>query len=279
MKVAYIVKKSVKRSPLKPKEKIIEDEYIKLVESTPKLTWLENTHHGKKAFKLNPDKLKPKGRAYLNYDKDDEKSFVNLLFSKSGLVHVRFDYKSTKESLHDLIDLADTIDCNLWQYSPKRQILTHEIVDSRNKRTSPIAKKQAELKPIVDWIYLKGNFEKFQTHYGIKMNAIRATLAKVNKALTTNSIVVLVESESEFFIVGKGIKNLYETVLHKEKTEHFKKEFENYNDQNFEEVVYKHSADETTREKFELQIEAKLNLAISTKDELDIAKTTMRFFA
>ena len=41
MRNAYIVKKSVKRSPLKPKEQIKYEEFKSLVKNSEKLIWLE----------------------------------------------------------------------------------------------------------------------------------------------------------------------------------------------------------------------------------------------
>lgn len=139
MKDAYLVKKSVKRNPLKPSNKITIEEYLNWVETTEELTWLEETRHGEKQLKRDP-KFKLKNRSYLNYNPEDEKSFVHLLPPYFGYISIQFDFKSTKENLHNLVDLANKIDCNLWQYSPKRQILTHEIIADRNKRKKKTTK-------------------------------------------------------------------------------------------------------------------------------------------
>jgi len=134
MREAYIVKKSVKRSPLKPKEKISREEYEKLVDNSAKLTWYENTKHGKRSIEREPIRFKYRMRAYINYDENDESTWASMLPPFSGFISIQFDYKSSKQNLHDLIDLAETIGCNLWQYKPKRQILNHEIVENRYKR-------------------------------------------------------------------------------------------------------------------------------------------------
>ncbi len=134
MREAYIVKKSVKRSPLKPKELISRDEYTKLVDQSAKLTWYENTKHGKRLIEREPNRFKYKMRAYINYDETDESTWASMLPSKGGFISIQFDYKSSKQNLLDLIDLAESIGCNLWQYKPKRQILNHEIVENRYKR-------------------------------------------------------------------------------------------------------------------------------------------------
>lgn len=134
MREAYIVKKSVKRSPLKPKEQVSREEYEYLVDTSNKLTWYENTNHGKRLIKREPNRFKYRMRAYINYYEEDESTWASMLPSKGGFISIQFDYKSTKQNLHDLIDIAEIIGCNLWQYKPKRQILTHEIVENRYKR-------------------------------------------------------------------------------------------------------------------------------------------------
>lgn len=133
MKDAYIVKNSISRNPLNPKEKISRDEFLNLVENSEKLIWLEETVHGARQLKRMPERFKLKFRAYLNYNADDEKSFVHLILSVDGYINVQFDYKSTNENLLDLLELSRSINCNLWQYKPRR-ILTENIINERYKR-------------------------------------------------------------------------------------------------------------------------------------------------
>ncbi len=64
MKDAYIVKKSVKRSPLNPKELVSYDEFKHLVENSKNLIWSENTKLGKRWHERHP-KLKKETTAYL----------------------------------------------------------------------------------------------------------------------------------------------------------------------------------------------------------------------
>lgn len=198
MRDVYIVKKSVKRSPLKPKEKILIEEYQNWVDSTRKLTWSENTNFGKARLKLNSNQ-KLKTRSYLNFNEKDEKSFVQLLPPNFGYIPIQFDFKSTKQNLHDLIDLANKIDCNLWQYSPKRQVLTHEMVEARYQRLKPRAKKQTELHPISNWIYCEGSFEKFKTINLITFDKIIPTVARINNGISNNSIIAF-EIKEGFFL-------------------------------------------------------------------------------
>ena len=74
MKQFYLVKKSVTRAPLKPKEKITLEEYQEFIDRHASFTWLENTEHGKKWNKVRP--VKKRLRAYLNYDPEDEWVFI-----------------------------------------------------------------------------------------------------------------------------------------------------------------------------------------------------------
>lgn len=134
MRDAYIVKKSVKRNPLNPKELVTREEYEKLVDESSELIWYENTKHGKRLIDREPNRFKYRMRAYINYNETEESTWASMLPSKAGFISIQFDYKSTKKNLHDLIDLAEKIDCNLWQYKPKRLILSHELVESRYKR-------------------------------------------------------------------------------------------------------------------------------------------------
>ena len=160
MRDAYIVKKSVKRNPIKPTEMISYEEFKSLVDSSIKLTWFEDTQHGKRWCERYPKKPK-RLNSYLNINESDKKSFVQVMFSKSGYIRVQFDFKSTKENLRDLITLANSINCNLWQYKPKRQILTHEIVSNRYKRTKPRSKPHSVINFPEIWIFINGDYEIF----------------------------------------------------------------------------------------------------------------------
>ena len=110
MRDAYIIKNSVTRNP---KVKISRDEFLDLVENSKKLTWLEDTVHGARRLKRQPERFKLKYRAYLNYDQDDEKSFVHLILSVDAYINVQFDYKSTNENLLDLLEMSKSIECNI----------------------------------------------------------------------------------------------------------------------------------------------------------------------
>lgn len=124
----------MKRSPLKPSEIITGEEYIHMVDKLEELTWYEMTKHGKRMIERQAERFKYQTRAYINYDETDENSWASMLPPWGGYIPIQFDYKSSKKNLHDLIDLAEKIDCNLWQYRPKREILTYEAVEARNKR-------------------------------------------------------------------------------------------------------------------------------------------------
>ena len=93
MKSAYIVKESVKRNPLRPKEVVKESEFLELVDNSDKLIWLEHTEHGKEWDKVNP--IKRRKVAYLNYNQNDESSFVRLSLTQFGYIAIQFDFKST----------------------------------------------------------------------------------------------------------------------------------------------------------------------------------------
>ena len=281
MKEAYIVKKSVNRNPLRPKEDILMDTYVKWVEISNNLIWSEETHHGKKWHDKDPTRFKVKTRCYLNYVKDDELSFVNLLAPFRGYIKVQFDYKSTKKNLHDLIDLADNIDCNLWQYSPKRQILSHEIVDSRYKRTKPTAKKQTKLNPLTNWISIEGDIQEFQRHNRLNFAKLTPTIAKVNKGTSSNSVIGIVSDSNKFFIIGSGIENLFTTIL-KSDTERDiearKHKFQVRLKRLYDSVIFRDLADLETKNKIDSNITDYLNKAISNKTELYSAKVNKKMF-
>ena len=65
MKNYYIVKKSIKRGILNPKEKIALEVYQKFIDNHCEFTWLEDTKHGKKWDKTRP--VKKRLSAYINY--------------------------------------------------------------------------------------------------------------------------------------------------------------------------------------------------------------------
>lgn len=175
MRDVYIVKKSVKKSPLKPDVLIQYEDFKNLVEKSDNLIWQENTKHGKQWHDKN-QKLQKERTAYLNIDENDEKSYVQLSHSKGGYIAIQFDFKSTKENLHDLIAIAEQIDCNLWQYSPKRQILTPEIINNRYKQSKPRAKAQSTLNHPLNYIYCEGSIEMFQTYNRIKFSQTKPQL-------------------------------------------------------------------------------------------------------
>lgn len=139
MKDFYVLKKSVKRNILRPSEILSEAEFVDWIDANEKFTWTENTEHGKEWEKVRP--IKKKKRAYLNYNYLDEKSFVNLYRSLSGYIKVQFDFRVTYENLLDLIELADQIDCNVWQYKPRRKIVDEEFA-KKYKRKSKKGKKE-----------------------------------------------------------------------------------------------------------------------------------------
>ncbi len=137
MKDYYIVKKSVKKPMVfRPEDKISIEEYRKFIDSYSEFTWLEETEHGKKWDKVRP--VKKQLRAYLNYDAEDEKSFVNLLHSPGGYINVQFDYKVTYDNLMNLLCLIENIDCNLWQIKPKKVLVDEEYSNSYKKKSKPI---------------------------------------------------------------------------------------------------------------------------------------------
>ena len=112
--------------------KILEVNLVKVpfepfdwIEKNEKFTWSEHTTHGKEWDTKRS--IQKKKRAYLNYNYGDKKSYVNLYLSLSGYITVQFDYQVTFENLMDLVKLADQIDCNLWQYKPKRKIVDYEF--------------------------------------------------------------------------------------------------------------------------------------------------------
>ena len=69
-----------------------------------------------------------------------ELNITSYFTQKSEIKSIQFDFKSTNENLHDLIDLASHIHCHLWQYKPICRVLTHEIVNERYKRKRPTKK-------------------------------------------------------------------------------------------------------------------------------------------
>ena len=116
----YIVKKKVKNRILTPIEKISIKEFENLVENNVDFIWNED------AF---PEALtaKKKVKAYLDFDKNNEKSFTKLIAPFSGFITVYFDYKVDPIKLIKLINFADSLDCNLWQYKPKQLIIDLEF--------------------------------------------------------------------------------------------------------------------------------------------------------
>lgn len=280
MRNAYIVKKSVKRNPLKPKELVKYEEFKNLVENSENLIWTENTKHGKRWHERYPNRKK-KTTAYINIDETDEKSYVQLYHSISGFITIQFDYKSTKENLHDLIRLAEKIDCNLWQYSPKRQILTHEIVKNRHKRKKPRAKIQAELNPITNWIYCEGSLEDFQKFNQIKLNKIKTTISRINNGISKNSIAVFEIEKEIFFIVGEGIDNLFDTEMKLGDDDDYdtlKSKFHKRISKLFKKVVFRDSAGEEKKIKIESEIVTHLRSLIENKEEIYITKISKKLF-
>ncbi|HRI02062.1 MAG TPA: hypothetical protein PK006_13505 [Saprospiraceae bacterium] len=123
----YIVKKKVKSNILKPSDIISIQEFENLIEFNKDFIWNED------AF---PDELnkKRKVKAYLDFDKEDEKSFVQIIAPFSGFITVYFDFKVDRVKLMKLIDFAESIDCNLWQYKPKQLIIDKEFAENYGKR-------------------------------------------------------------------------------------------------------------------------------------------------
>lgn len=278
MRDAYIVKKSVKRNPIVPKELISYEQFVNFVESTEKLTWYEETKFGKKSHERNPT-LPKKHASYLNIDETDETSFVRVSYSVSGYISVRFDYKSTKENLLDLIDLANSIDCNLWRYKPKRQILTPEIVNNRNKSTKPRAKRQSELKPLADWIFFEGSLTKFQVVNRLEFKKSKSTYASINNGATKNSILALELESDAVFIIGQGIKNLYlPSIILKEKDNEvtLKEKFQNRMAKLFREVKFKSTSNADTIARLETIAMEALQEYIKNKKEIQIAKANQK---
>ena len=278
MRDAYIVKKSVKRNPIKPTEMIPYEEFQLLVTNSSKLTWAEETKHGKIWAERYPNKPK-RLRSYLNIDESDEKSFVQVMFSKSGYIRIQFDFKSTKENLKDLIKLANSIDCNLWQYKPKRQILTHEIVNNRYKPTKPRSKPQTELNVPNIWIKIVGEFETFLKVFKPELEKQNATIARINNNnCTNNKFLIIKVSKGNFYITGKGIKYLYEKEFHPEKSTEFKNKFKYQLNSIFNEVFHNDDEKKLKRIKLENNLMGILNERLETKAEIIIAKVQKRLF-
>lgn len=280
MRNAYIVKKSVKRSPLRPKELVKYEEFETLVENSENLIWLEDTKYGKRWYERYPKKKK-KITAYINIDETDEKSYVQLSHTIDGIITIQFDYKSTKENLHDLIRLAGKIDCNLWQYSSKRQILTHEIVKNRHKRKKPRAKNQSELKSLSNWMYCEGSIDNFQKYNRIIFDQIKSTIARINNGAAKNSILGTEIAKDKFFIIGEGINNLFDTEMKLEEGADFeslKSKFELRMSKLFKNVSFKGSTNEEERAEIESELNTHLKKLIENKDDIFIAEISKKLF-
>ena len=279
MRDAYIVKKSVLRNPLKPTELIEHEEFIRLVENEDKLSWYDDTTFGERMLKRYP-KIKRKVSAYLNLDEADPKSFVQVNFGiKSRTITVYFEHKSTKQNLHDLIDIADKIDCKLWQFKPKRQILTHEIVNNRYKRTKPTRKLNTEIKFPERWFYFEGNFETFQKVFKPKIEELNATIARINNNnIANNKIVILRLGNNKFFVTGKGIKYLYELEFHPEKASELQEKFKVKLNALFENVCMSEMERSLELVKLEEILKSHIDEKLSTKSEVMVGTVIKRLF-
>lgn len=134
MKDYYIVKKgTTKNKVLKPLMKIGLEEYQDAVNQNKNLTWSEDTKHGAKFFEEN--KKEPVfNRSYLNYDPEDVKSFVQLIYSnRGGYINAMFEVRVTKQGLKDLLDFAEFIDCELWELKPRIKVDEEYINNSKYK--------------------------------------------------------------------------------------------------------------------------------------------------
>jgi len=275
---AYIVKKSVKRNPIKPTEVISYEEYQSLVDSSIKLTWFEETKHGKRWCERYPQKPK-RINSYLNINESDEKSFVQVMFSKSGYIRIQFDFKSTKGNLRDLITLANSIDCNLWQYKPKRQILTHEIVNNRYKRTKPKSKPQTELTIPKIWIKIEGEFQTFLKVFKPSLENLNATIARANNNNSANSKFLIIKlANNNFYLSGNGIKYLYEKEFHPEKSVELKDKFKYQLNSIFNKVYYHDDGNKLEIMKLEEEFMQTLKERVLTKSEIIIANVQKRLF-
>jgi len=208
--------------------------------------------------------------------KDIQIYLRNVFHSKSGYIAVQFEFKSTKVNLLDLIELANKIDCNLWRYKPKRQILTPELVNNRYKTSKPRAKKQSQLKPLTNWIFFKGSLDKFQVINRLEFKKINSTYAKINDGISNNSIIALEIEKDKVFIIGAGIKFLYrpnrfyiKKVIDEVKQ---KEKYQSRISKLFEEVKFKDTADVSSVEELEILARKFLQECIDNKQEISIAK-------
>lgn len=273
MKSAYIVKESVKRNPLRPKEVVKESEFLRLVDNSDKLIWLEHTEHGKEWDKVNP--IKRRKVAYLNYNQNDESSFVRLSLTQFGYIAIQFDFKSTNENLHDLISLAINIRCNLWQYKPKRRVLTHEIVNERYKRKGPVRRPQTEIKSPINWIYVEGNIEEFSIYNRINFERSKATVSKINKSISNSCILGLECENNRFYIIGEGIRNLYVSPYKLRNGESFQSQRMRYEKRMmnlFKDVVFKNMLNDTDEKYYNDRIKNKLDELVKTKGNILFTK-------
>lgn len=269
MKDAYIVKKSVKRNPIKPTESISYEEFQLLVDRSPKLTWLEETKHGKRWVERYPNKPK-RLVSYLNIDELEEKSFVQVQYSKFGYLKVQFDFKSTKDNLNDLIAIADSINCNLWQYKPIRQVLTHEMVNNRYKQPKPRRKPQTNILVPKLWIHIRGDFKTFLKVFRPEIEKQNATITRINNNTKSNNRFLIIQIDNDkFYIVGEGIKCLYEKEFHSGNTDKFKSKFIYQLNSIFNEITVNDNENEL------VDI---LNEIVGAKSEIIIAKVQKRLF-
>lgn len=285
MRNAYIVKSTVTKNPLRPTERVSYKEFEQLVDMSNKLTWLENTKHGKRWHERN-ETLKEKNKAYLNIIESDEKSFVQLYHSKRGFITVQFDYKSTNDNLHDLIDLAHNIGCNLWQYSPKRQVLTHEIVKNRYKRSKARAKNSSQIHFPKNWLYIQSSTEeelldKFSIYNNLEFAQIKATASTLNKNISGDSIVSFRTNGNGYFVLGSGIDNLFYSSFSSKAKQELKQlmtKYDNRMSKLFPVFQLKATSSEDEVKQIEKHLIEQLNSLVANKETIHVAKVRKKLF-
>ncbi len=127
-----VLKKTESKFTFKPSDRITHEEFVKWIESNSKFTWCEDTNHGKRQYQRRPD-LPKKVIAYVNYDPENEKSFVQCSHA-NGKISISFDSRLVYHSLVDLVNISnDEWSCRLWLMKNKK-IVDMEYIHSKYKK-------------------------------------------------------------------------------------------------------------------------------------------------
>ena len=127
----------------------------------------------------------------------------------------------------------------------------------------------------MNWIYVEGNIEEFSIYNRINFERSKATVSKINKSISNSYILGLECENNRFYIIGEGIRNLYESPYKFRNGESFQSQRMRYEKRMmnlFKDVVFKNMLNDTDGKYYNDRIKNKLNELVKAKGNILFTK-------